>query len=339
MQVYPDRFEQQLHTAFPSVVLLFGDEPQQKIECIDILRQHAVKQGFNERQTLVADSEFEWSQLLEASQSMSLFADKQYIELELPTGKPGAQGAKAFTELANTGFEDLLVLVHGPKIGKDVQSAKWFKTLSKAGFFTLCYPQEGQRLSQWISQYLTKTGLQADRDSIALLAENCEGNLLAARQEIEKLALIFPDGILDREKVASVTVDQSRFTVFQLVDALLGGDMQRAVKILYRLESEGVEPNIVIWALVREWQVLTTLSNERDAGRAPNWQKMRIWKNKQSLYQAALNRLSSRDLLHLQDKLQTADLAFKQTTQAKPFIALCHLCMLFLPASLADFPL
>lgn len=339
MQIYPDRFEQQLQSKFPAVVLLFGDEPQQKIECIDTLRQHALKQGFSERQTLVADGEFEWSQLLDASQSMSLFADKQYIELELPTGKPGAQGAKALTELAQSGFQDLLLLVHGPKIGKDVQSAKWFKTLSKDGFFTLCYPQEGQRLHQWISQYLTKTGMHADLDSIALLAENCEGNLLAARQEIEKLALIYPDGALDREKVATVTVDQSRFTVFQLVDALLIGDIQRAIKILYRLESEGVEPNIVIWALIREWQTLTTLSNARDAGQAPNWQRMRIWQNKQSMYQAALNRLSSSDLLQLQDKLQTADLAFKQTTQAKPFIALCHLCMLFLPAPIADLSL
>lgn len=339
MQVYPDRFKAQLDKAMPSIVLVFGDEPQQKLECIDALREVAQEQGFNERQTLVADSEFEWSQLLEASQSMSLFADRQYIELELPTGKPGTAGAKVFNELVAGDLTDLLLLIHGPKIGKDVQSAKWFKNLVKHGFFTLCYPQEGRKLQQWISQCLQRNQLSGEPEAISLLAEQCEGNLLAARQEIEKLALIYGSGSLTKEEVSKATVDQSRFTVFQLVDALLGGDTQRAIKILYRLESEGVEPNIVIWALIREWQLLTQLATMQQRGEAINWQRLRIWQSKQVLYQSALARLTMSDLNHMQSKLNHADLQFKQSVVSKPFVTLCHLCLLFLPAPMEKFAL
>ncbi|WP_100640902.1 DNA polymerase III subunit delta [Alteromonas facilis] len=335
MQVYPDRFLAQIEKALPSVVLVFGDEPQQKIECIDHLRALAVKQGFLERQTLIADSDFDWSLLLDATQSMSLFADKQYIELELPTGKPGAAGAKVLAELAKADFTDLLVLIHGGKIGKDVQNTKWFKSLLGLGFYTPCFPQEGQRLQQWISQCIQRNQLSADPDAIALLADNCEGNLLAARQEIEKLSLIYPNAHLNREHVGNATVDQSRFNVFQLVDSLLSGDIQRGIKILYRLESEGVEPNIVIWALIREWQNLWALKHAMQAGQQPQWQKHRIWQNRQGLYSSALHRLNMDDLAQMQQKLAVADLQFKQSVVSKPYVTLCHLCLLFLPAPLS----
>ncbi|WP_100657116.1 DNA polymerase III subunit delta [Alteromonas flava] len=339
MQVYPDRFNPQIQQSLPSIILLFGDEPQQKLECIDQLRATALAQGFNERQTLVADTEFDWSQLAQATQSMSLFADRQYIELEIPTGKPGTTGSKALVEIASSELTDVLLLIHGGKVGKDVQNAKWFKACLQHGFYTPCFPQEGQRLQQWIRQCLQKNQLQAEPEAIALLADNCEGNLLAARQEIEKLSLLYPNAQLSREQVATATVDQSRFNVFQLVDGLLNGDIQRAIKILYRLESEGVEPNIIIWALIREWQTLWALKQEQQAGQQPAWQKHRIWQNRQGLYGAALARLSSADLQQMQQKLAVADLQFKQTSVSKPYVTLCHLCLLFLPAALTSYPL
>lgn len=339
MQVYPDRFAQHIQQQPKPVALVFGDEPQQKLECIDAMRQQALQDGFSERQTLVADSEFDWSLLLEASQSMSLFSDKQYIELELPTGKPGTTGSKALVELASGDLTDLRVLIHGPKIGKDVQNAKWFKSLSQQGSFTLCYPLEGQRLRQWIERCLRQHQLQADNDAIGFLADNCEGNLLAARQEIEKLALLYQGQTLNQQAIAKVSVDQSRFNVFQLTDTLLAGNMQRAVKMLYRLESEGVEANIVIWALVKEWQTLSSLKADLTRGQNPNWQKLRIWQNRQGLYQSALARLSQEHLAMMREKLAEADLKFKQSVISKPYVTLCHLCLLFMPAPLSEIDL
>ncbi|MBT0586528.1 DNA polymerase III subunit delta [Alteromonas oceanisediminis] len=338
MQVYPNKFAEQIGRQLPKVVLIFGDEPQQKLECIDTLRLAAKQQGFDERQSLVADSEFEWHTLLEAAQSLSLFSAQQFIELELPTAKPGAAGSKALIEVAQSDMTDMLLMVHGPKAGKDVQSTKWFKTLASRGHFTLCYPLEGNRLHQWVQQCLRQHNLSADPEAVALLADSCEGNMLAARQEIEKLALLFNETHLSRENIESAIVDQSRFTVFHLVDVLLQGDSQRAVKMLYRLESEGVEPNIIIWALVREWQTLWALTEHQRMNPAQPlpWQKLRIWGNRQAFYQSALQRLTAHDLVQIQAKLTEADRRFKQSQVSKPYVTLCHLCLLFVAAPLHD---
>lgn len=329
MQVYPDKFSTQLNKGLPGVVMIFGDEPQQKLECIDCLRLAAKQNGFEERQTLIADSEFNWQSLTEATQTLSLFSTKQYIELELPTGKPGSAGSKALVALANTDMNDMLLLVHGAKIGRDVQSAKWFKTLVNHGFFCQCYPLEGNRLQQWIGARLKQQALSADQQSIRLLADFCEGNMLAASQEIDKLSLLYPAQPLTQEMIETSLIDQSRFTVFQLIDLLLCGETRRAIKVLSRLESEGVEPNIIIWALIREWQTLWSLKQQTASGGMPNWQKLRIWSSKQTMYQTALNRLTLDHLVAMQSQLTEADLIFKQSSPVKPYVTLCHLCLLF----------
>lgn len=339
MQVYPNRFNDHLGKGLSPCYLIFGDEPQQKMDCIEGVRSLARQQGFDERQSLVADNQFSWNSLIEATQSMSLFSARQLIELELPTGKPGTEGAKILSELAQQPNEDTLLIVHGPRIGKDVQNAKWFKGLDKQGCFVPCYPLEGNPLKQWIRQQLTQHGLTSLPPLADLVADFCEGNLLAAKQEVAKLALLYPDGQLTMEQAEAAMVDQSRFNVFQLIDVLLQGDAQRAVKMLYRLESEGIEPTIVLWALVREWQTLHTLQFQRSNGQTINWNQHRIWKNRQPFYQSALSRLSLVQLDQMQPKLEAMDRALKQSELTRPFINLCHLCMLFLAVPLDEFPL
>ena len=134
-------------------------------------------------------------------------------------------------------------------------------------------------------------------------------------------------------------VDQSRYNVFQLIDVLLAGDSQKSVKMLYRLESEGVEPNIVLWALTREWQTLSALQANKTAGQSINWNQHRIWKNRQGLYLSALQRLSPVHLQQLQHKLNVMDCALKQSQVERPYVELCHLCLLFIPMSLENFAL
>ncbi|MFT6952229.1 MAG: DNA polymerase-3 subunit delta, partial [Paraglaciecola sp.] len=172
-----------------------------------------------------------------------------------------------------------------------------------------------------------------------LLTEFCEGNLLAAKQEIEKLMLLYPDGKPTIKQVEQAVVDQSRFNVFQLVDVLLAGDGQKAVKMLYRLESEGVEPNIILWALVREWQVLQGLVLSQQQGKTINWHQLRIWKNRQALYLSAIGRLNLAHLNQLQQKLAIMDQALKQSMVPRPYVELCHLCLLFIPMPLEHFAL
>ena len=339
MQVYPNRFAEQLTKGLQPFYLVFGDEPQQKLTAIEQLRTEAKKQGFDERQSLVADNQFNWHDLLEATQAMSLFASRQIIELELPSAKPGTEGAKILQGIAEQPNPDTLLIVHGPKAGKDVQNGKWFKTLDKQGVFVPCYPLEGKQLQQWVTQQLREAGLNHEFANSKLIADFCEGNLLAAKQEIEKLALLFPTGNLSAEQIEQSVVDQSRFNVFQLIDVLLSGDAQRSVKMLYRLESEGLEPTIVMWALSREWQTLHALKFAQQHGQQINWNQHRIWKNRQNMYLSALQRLSLGQLKGIQEKIAVLDQHLKQSVVQRPYIELCHICLLFIPMALEDLPL
>ncbi|WP_026375140.1 DNA polymerase III subunit delta [Aestuariibacter salexigens] len=339
MQVYPNRLEESLHAGLKPVYLIFGDEPQQKLEAIQRVRDAARQQGFDERQSLVADKEFQWHSLTEATQTLSLFSARQLIELELPSAKPGTEGAKTLTEFASNTNPDTLLIVHGTRAGKDVQSTKWFKSLDKQGVFVPCYPLEGNQLQQWIAQRCRTAGLNVDQAVCKLLADFCEGNMLAASQEIEKLALLFADKPADVEAVQHALVDQSRFNVFQLIDVLLSGDAQKAVKMLCRLESEGLEPTIISWALLREWQTLYEIKLEMQKGNNVNWMRHRIWKNRQPIVQAALRRLSMTHLQSMLKKLQVLDSQLKSQPPARPFIELCHCCLLFIPVQLDDIAL
>lgn len=339
MQVYPDKFQTTLNKVLSKCYLLFGDEPQQKFEMLTALRDKATQQGFDERTVMVADAEFNWSSLLQATQTLSLFAERQLIELELPTGKPGSEGAKLLVELSNSLSDDVLLVIHGPRIGKDVQRTKWFKALDAHGVFCICYPLEGKQLTNWIAQRLNKKGFNYRPECIKLLADFSEGNLMAASQEIEKLALAFPDMQLDAERLANALVDQSRYNVFQLMDVILQGDGKRCVKMLMRLESEGVEPNIVIWALIKEWQTLWNLLQLQQTNQQIQWIKLGIWQNRQRFYQQAIARFNQQQLSAIGDKLAEADMLFKQTTVMRPFVTLCHLSLLLTGVPLAQLPL
>lgn len=225
---------------------------------------------------------------------------------------------------------EVLLLVHGPRIGKDVQKAKWFKALDAVGIHTICYPLEGNQLTSWLQQCLGDVGLQCDASGVRMIADMCEGNMMAAYQEIQKLALVYQHQKLTPELIEKALVDQSRFNVFQLVDVMLNGDQQRCIKMLYRLESEGIEPNIIIWALTREWQTLSQLRESLSQGQTIQWQRHGIWQNRQGFYQSALQRLQKPQLDFIRHALESADLAFKQNVMVKPYVRLAHLCMLFM---------
>lgn len=339
MQTYPDRFESQIEKELASFYLVFGDEPLQKMLTIESLRKKAKEQGFDERQQLSVDNQFSWHSLIEATQTLSLFSSKQYIELELPTGKPGAEGSKILLEIAANISQDTLILIHGQKIGRDVQNTKWFKALDKSGVYVPCYPLEGKQLVNWIASYTNRIGLIISPNGLALISDFCEGNLLAAKQEIDKLALLYPNSPIDEEHVEQGVIDQSRFNVFQLVDVLLSGDATKSIKMLHRLEAEGIEPTIILWALTREWQTLTQLLQTKQHGNPINWNQFRIWKNRQSFYQAAMNRLHQGQLSKIQTKLAIIDQRIKQSQITRPYVELGHLCLLFIGFDFEGIPL
>lgn len=324
--------------ALPQIILVFGDEPQQKLDVIDAIRQKAKQSGFDERQNFTLDSDFSWSALIDAMQSMSLFADKQYIELSMPSAKPGTAGAKQFVEIANMDNPDVVLLIHGPKAGKDVQNTKWFKALASKGWVSIVYDLSHNQLYTWLSVRAREMSLNISNSALSMITDLCEGNVMAGRQELEKLALQFEaQHTIDEHDIASAMVQQSRYSVFQFTDEVLSGNITKAIKILGQLEDEGIEPVVVLWSLVNEAQTLSKLIEMKHQGTNINYKSLRIWPSKQHLYQQAIARINQSSIVHLNAQLSAADVMFKSQYVAKPYVMLSHLALLFLPSDLQGF--
>lgn len=335
MQVQAFDFERKLlNNELPPFILVFGDEPQQKLDIIDAVRAKAKSSGFDERQTFTIDSDFEWSHLIDAMQSMSLFADKQYIELTMPTPKPGAAGAKQLLDIASLANPDVVVLIQGPKAGKDVQKTKWFSALANIGWFSHVYELQGNQLNKWLLARANQLNLNISQSAVGMIADMCEGNIMAGRQELEKMSLLYKnEHVIEVEDVAKAMVQQSRYSVYQFTDEVLSGNMSKAIKMLVRLEDEGLEPVVVLWSLVNEAQTLTKLVEMQQQTGRVDYKVLRIWPNKQSLYQAAVSRLTSNDMRGLNAKLSEADIMFKSTYVAKPYVVISHLALMFMPTA------
>ncbi|MFT4925263.1 MAG: DNA polymerase-3 subunit delta [Phenylobacterium sp.] len=331
MKIYANQLPQQLSKGLSQVYLIFGDEPLQKAEAMDAIRQAARKQGFTERTSLTADAQFDWNELLVEFNSLSLFSSQKLIELEIDKGKPGKPGSKALTELSALFNPDTILLIHGGKIAGDVQKTKWFKTLQSAGIFIPLYGIDGDHFIRWINQRCQQAGIQLDSEGTRLLASFYTGNLLAAAQEIEKLALGYPNQHISTPYLQSVILNQSKFNAFALVDELLAGNIEQAINILISLQQEGIEPHIVNWALTREVLQLVDMQSLLQSGMSMSQvlQQGKVWSSRQSLISGALSRLSMTQLDIMVADLNTLDTKFKSFSALQPYTDLCHVCLSF----------
>jgi DNA polymerase-3 subunit delta len=236
------------------VYLVAGDEPLLVAEASDAIRARARTLGFTEREVFFIErSGAVWDEIRQAAQSLSLFSSRRILEIRMPGGKPGIAGAAVLLQLFAAAGDDLLVLIIADKLERDTQSAEWMQALQQRGAWLPIWPVERARLPQWLRSRFAAAGLTAAPDALALLAERSEGNLLAARQEIDKLAMLLPCGAtVSVAEVAASSADSARFDVFQLGEAVRGGDAARALRILGGLRAEGAEPMLVLWSLTRE---------------------------------------------------------------------------------------
>jgi DNA polymerase-3 subunit delta len=304
VKINADNLQQQLDSAFSPVYLIAGDEPLLVTEACDAVRAAARSHGYDERTVMVAERGFDWDSLNAAGSNMSLFGEKCLLELRLPTGKPGQAGARALLEYVEEPPQDTALLIISARLDRTAQKSKWVKALSSAGVFCPIYNIDEKRLPGWISARMRAAGLDPDREAVALLADRVEGNLLAAQQEIEKLLLLDGPGKVDIEAVRASVGDSSRFDVFQLADAAVGGDLKRCLRVLSGLRQEGVEPVLVSWALVREIRSLAGLAHAVSRGTSIGaaMASAHIWQSRQSLFASALRRhdLASAHMLVLQ---------------------------------------
>jgi DNA polymerase-3 subunit delta len=301
--------------------LVAGDEHLLVDEALDAIRAAAREQGFTSRDLHVATTGFDWSQLRDSGSNLSLFAEKRIVELRVPTGKPGRVGSQAIADFVENCGDDLLFIVVAPKLDRNSQSAKWVKALESGGVSIPVWPIDLRELPRWISERMRGAGLQPDRDAVTLIANRVEGNLLAASQEIEKLRLILGEGPVSANDVTDAVANSSRFDVFKLVDAAVGGDAKRALKILSGLQAEGIEPVIVVWALTRELRTLAHLTDTVAQGGdlASGMKKNRVWSNRQALIRNCIGRHKHGDFHRLLKAASRADQAAKGQVRADPW--------------------
>ena len=280
--------------ALPPIFVVSSDEPLLSLEAQDQIRTTARTLGYSERDVLNADARFDWSKLIEAAQGLSLFAQKKIVEVRLPSGKPGVAGAKALEAHASAAIEGVTTIVSVPRLERRDRQARWVEALERAGVMVDIDAIERAHLPQWISQRLAKQHQSAGRDALEFIADKVEGNLLAAHQEVTKLALLYPAGQLTLEQVTDSVLNVARYDVFQLPIAMLSGDAARIRRTMVGLEAEGEAVPLVLWVIAEELRTLMRIKAHVDAGRpfSVAARENRIWGPREKLFERALARVS-----------------------------------------------
>lgn len=281
--------------------LIYGEETLLALEAADSLRRTAKEQGFTEREVLTVETGFNWSSLLHAQQSLSLFSEKKLIELRIPSGKPGTEGSQALIEYAAqlpSHLIDTLVLIILPKLDKATLNSKWFTALKDKGQCVHAQAIERNRLPHWIQTRLQSQQQSLTPEALVFLCDRVEGNLLAAHQEIQKFALLYPPGELTLKTLEADLNDMARYDVFKLSEAILQDNPQRYLRMIRGLLSEGEAPTLILWTLTEEIRTLLKVGQARARGAnlSDIYRTHRIWGEKTKWIESALTHLTAQQL-------------------------------------------
>jgi DNA polymerase-3 subunit delta len=311
VKIYPDKLAQDLQRGLKPLYLISGDEPLQANESADLIRQACRKEGFTEREVFHIESKsFNWDEVIQNINSLSLFAEKKLVELRCNNHKPSNKTLVQYLDQPNP---DTVLLITTSKLDASAQRAKWFKTMDSIGGFIPVWPLEGANLERWLTNRCKTKGLNINRGAIRLLVERCEGNLLSAAQEIEKLQLLYNEDAINEEMLARAVSDSSRYNVFNLVDTALEGNTRNTLKILDGLQEEGVAEPVILWALCREIRNLASASDMLSRGQEINqvFKAHGIWAKRQDIFHRALQRINTTQLNNLLKDAAQIDLTIK----------------------------
>jgi DNA polymerase-3 subunit delta len=321
MQLRLEQLDAQLAKGLSAVYAIHGDEPLLALEAADSVRAAARKRGFTDREVFEPGRHFDWSEFQHALASLSLFGGRKIVELRLPTGKPGADGAAAITAYCERPSPDMVLLASLPRLDRATQNAAWFATLSRAGVVVDIWPVERARLPAWIAQRLARQNQRATREALEFLADRVEGNLLAAHQEVQKLALLAPEGEIGLEALREVVANVARFDAYSACEAMLAGEAARYVRVIDGLRSEGEAPSLVLWALSEELYALARIQAGVAAGRAVDdlLRENRVWGTRQRPMKAAAARLKPAAVQRALTHAATVDRAIKGVGSGEPW--------------------
>lgn len=314
MRIAPEELTRRVEKGpLPRAVLLHGEEPLLIEENARCLRDAARRHGFTDRIPLSAETGFDWSRLTGSSQTLSLFGDRRLIELRMP-GKPGDAGTGAFAAYCESTDEDVMLLVLTGRLDAATKKAKWVKILDDGGWVVEHRALKPEEFQRWFRGRLRGKGLVLDKEIIDRMCHLLEGNLLAAAQEVDRIALFAdPDGRVDPEVVSQGLVDHARFNIFALSDACLAGDARKALRVLNVLQNEGTEPVMVTWNLSREVRALVRLEHGLRGGEQKGklFKQHNIWSTRAPAVNAALGRLNEQALQAALRQLARCDRVLK----------------------------
>ena len=331
MKIRPEQFKNHLHKDLLPAYMISGDEPLLAQESADALRLAARQKGFLGRDVFYSDGKFDWDQLHNEANALSLFSEKKIIEINISNGKPGDKGSKAICELCANPNPDNLLLIVAPKLERAAQNSKWVKSIESLGAHVQVWPITGEQLPRWIKQRLQDSGIDANQEAVQILAERVEGNLLAATQEIEKLKLLAVDGKVDATTMSSVVADSARYNLFEFVDKILIGDAQSAARSLRGLQNEGSDAVPLLWAITRELRILVKASEQVARGEHSDWalKNAGVWEKRLPLFRRALKRCSGAHLRMLMYQAGAIDQAIKGIRKADAWDEMTTLVLSF----------
>ena len=326
MQIRLESLPGQLDRGLPPVGVIYGDELL-SIEAADTFRAAARKHGFDERETLIAGPGFAWDQLLAATANLSLFGGRKLVDLRIPTGKPGTEGAEVLKQLALTNAPDTALLVSLPDLTWQEEKVGWLVALGEAGWLIKCTAPALEQLPGWLAARLKRQGQSADTETLQFLAERTEGNLLAAHQEVLKLGLLYPARALSHEEIRTAVLNVARHDLDGLREALLRRDLPRYARTLEGLRQEGEALPLVLWALTEEIRALTQIKRGLDAGQPMPalYKEAKVWGPRQAAIGKTINGFQLGQLAAAMRQLARIDRMIKGVATGNPWSELLRL--------------
>ncbi|MBU2640422.1 MAG: DNA polymerase III subunit delta [Gammaproteobacteria bacterium] len=295
MNIPAERLPDQLARGLAALYVVVGDEPLAAQEAADAIRAAARAAGHSERNVYTVQGRYNWQGIFASGDNLSLFAERRLTEIRIPSGKPGVDGAKALEAYAAKLPADTLTLISLPGVDWKAQQSRWFAALAKTGVVVEAKPIDRTALPGWIERRLAKQGLRAERAALERLADQVEGNLLAAQQEIDKLALLLPPGNVTLADVEHAVVDVSRLEADALADALYAGDAARFAQIVADLKDSGEAVPAILWQVSSAVQLLLRLKSAVAQGDSLPGVMRTLWgrdKQRAPQIERALKRLS-----------------------------------------------
>ena len=323
MKLKTEQLNTHLQKGLAPFYVISGDEPLLVQETCDQIRLATKKQGIEERELLHAESGFDWGDLVEQANAMSLFASRRLIEVRIPNGKPSDKG-KAILEIIANPNPDNVVLIVTPRLDAATQKTKWFKAIEAAGVFIAIWPIDRNQLAGWLQRRIQAAGMSASQDAVALFAQRIEGNLLAGVQEIEKMRMMGTQQI-SAELIEEATADSARYDAFALADSCLMGNIGDATRILSHLKAEGHEAIMILGALVRKIRQLISLQSYGPQRLTEGFKSQNIWPKQQPPFKSALSRLNQTELFESLQTAEQIDRAIKGDGN-DPWLLLSRLC-------------